>query len=167
MGPAIHINDPVRMRSADIHDEDALQFRQVHKLDSVGGQKLSRSTRWLAPRMRFELVGAAIRIQLSRPWLKRKLHSPWRPRFARYPTLAGQPDTRLSGKRPQVHSSIRPTRRRTGWPSWSTWPPLSRRARKLSSQVRIRGLAKGKRGVGQYQSGRKSKYPVSHRHPPQ
>src|SRR6266702_7533155 len=53
MSPSIHIDDPVRMRTSDIEDEDALEFGNVHNLYAVRCDKFPRSTRGLAARMRF------------------------------------------------------------------------------------------------------------------
>jgi len=44
------------MWSADIHDHDPFQFREVDDLDIVGREELPRATRGLAAGVGFELV---------------------------------------------------------------------------------------------------------------
>src|SRR6187549_2705329 len=56
MWPAVHVNGSERMWSADIHDHDPFQFREVDDLDIVGREELPRATRGLAAGVGFELV---------------------------------------------------------------------------------------------------------------
>src|SRR5262245_52998026 len=59
------------MRSADVEDEDLLQFSELHELDTVRCQELANTTGRLAARVRLELVLAAVGVHRTRPWLKR------------------------------------------------------------------------------------------------
>src|SRR4051812_12016225 len=120
MGFHIHIDGAVGVRSALVHDEDAMEFGQVHKLDSIGCQKLPWSAGWFTTRVWFELVAAAIEIQLLCPWLEWNLahQRPFRIlcRCRRIQvirideTFSGaaerQPHSDLAGIRPKTHSSV-------------------------------------------------------------
>src|SRR5678815_4399524 len=53
MRPAIHVDGAKRMGSSDIEDENALEFRHIENLNSVGRHKLTRSRRRFATRVRF------------------------------------------------------------------------------------------------------------------
>ena len=71
MRAAVHVDRPVRVRAADVEDENALNLRQLDELDAVRRQELAHEARRLAARVRLELVLLAIVEQRLRPRLER------------------------------------------------------------------------------------------------
>jgi hypothetical protein len=59
--------------TADVEDEEALQLWELDHLDTVRRQELTNATRWLASRMRFELILQAIGVHAFRPRLEGNL----------------------------------------------------------------------------------------------
>jgi hypothetical protein len=97
--------------SADVEDEDALQFWKLDELDAVRRQELADASRWLAARVRLELVLSAIGVDRSRPWLKRDLRT-GRIGCGRAAT-ARKPDPLLARRR-ENRATIRIARRGCG-----------------------------------------------------
>src|SRR5262245_65727454 len=64
---AVEIDRAVAVRAADVEDVGNLRFGQLQELGAVGRQPLARSARWLAARVRLELVAAAIVGDRARP----------------------------------------------------------------------------------------------------
>src|SRR6185503_8755194 len=52
MRAAIHVDHSIRMRSANVEDEDLLQFSELHELDTVRCQELANTAGRLAARVR-------------------------------------------------------------------------------------------------------------------
>src|SRR5215469_4165179 len=96
MRSSVHIDCSKRVRTADIHDENALQVLQLHEFHSVRSQELPGPARWLPSRVRFKLIRTPIRQQSSRPILKWKLVRLWRRRLTGGSPRARQPDAGFS-----------------------------------------------------------------------
>src|SRR5262245_58984635 len=75
VAPAVHVNRAEGVRTADVEDEDALDFRNLENLCAVGRQELTLHSRRLAPRVRLELVEPAILGDRLRPRLIRNLRT--------------------------------------------------------------------------------------------
>ena len=122
MRPAIHVDRAVGVRAADVEDVDALQLGELDELDTVRRQELTHATRWLAPRVRLELVLAAVGVDRARPRLKRDLsdRSHWELRRHRHPG-ARRPSCPVSPKiaRPSALRGAGPG----GGPAWRPRPP--------------------------------------------
>src|SRR5678810_918298 len=71
MRPAIHVYRAIGVRPADVEDVDALEFLQFDELDAVGREERARDTRWLAARVRLELVDHAVGEYAAGPRLER------------------------------------------------------------------------------------------------
>jgi len=70
---SIHVNDAVAVGASDVHDENALEFGHVHKLNPIRREELTRSTRRLTARMGLELILPAVGVQLPSPIQKGNL----------------------------------------------------------------------------------------------
>ena len=71
MRAAVHVDRAIGVRTADVEDEDALQFGEFDDLDAVRRQELPDATRRLAPRVRFELILEAVGVDRLGPRLER------------------------------------------------------------------------------------------------
>src|SRR4029079_11681705 len=69
----VHINDPEGVRTAVVHNVNALEVGDFHKLCSVGRRKLSCPTRSFASCMGFELIDLSLVVNSLCPWLERNL----------------------------------------------------------------------------------------------
>src|SRR5438552_6287811 len=67
----IHKDDAIGVRSADIHDEHALQFRHIDKLHTIRREKLARAARGLATRVGLKLILEPIIVNTLGPGLPR------------------------------------------------------------------------------------------------
>jgi hypothetical protein len=70
---AIHEDSSERVWTADIENEDSFFDGILHEFYTVGRQELAWSARWLAARVRLELVFTAVSMQSFRPRLERHL----------------------------------------------------------------------------------------------
>src|SRR3954466_15192908 len=119
IGVVAQLFKTIGVRSALVHDQNAMEFGQIDKLNSVGRQKLPGPAGWFATRVRFELVATAIEIQLLCPWLEWNLahqRPVWILCRCRRVQVVGidetfggaaerQPHSDLAGIRPETHSS--------------------------------------------------------------
>src|SRR5262249_45824491 len=70
MRPAIHKNNAKRVGTAYIEDIHALQIGQIHELDAIRSLKLTRYSRRMTSRVRFEFVDLAVIVERFGPRLK-------------------------------------------------------------------------------------------------
>src|SRR5262245_39280427 len=73
MRTAVHVDRAIRVWTADVEDEDALQLGELRHLDAVGRQELTDTARRLASRVRLELIRQAIFVHAFGPRLEGNL----------------------------------------------------------------------------------------------
>src|SRR5438477_8087680 len=118
MRPAVQINCPEGMGTADIEDVDPLELGHLDNLHSVGRQEHPRATGGLAPCVRLELIQPAIGVQRSRPRLEGQILV--RGQAERiWNDGTRKPQTLLLPAAAKQRVAVRRTRRRLRSPPWT------------------------------------------------
>src|SRR5262245_53475227 len=111
----VQVDCPVCVRTADIEDQDPLQFGHFDDLGSIWSHKLAGAARRLAAGVRLEFIVPAVVVKRLGPGLVRRLR-------IGQAAAAGAPDAPFSSEGADDGVTIRPTRSRLGRTGWLLTP---------------------------------------------